>query len=152
MNFQKSLNGDVGMHGGRFTCNLQYGFGVMYYKARYGSVNTYLKDFGKMVSSIGYGMSGAGKNYGNFFENIPSKRFTPIGNIGLNIGVKINRNLAIFWENSLQISLSNKLSGNLSKNSSFPPDCYFYSGLSFFYYFGMVAGRLNCPSLHFGYD
>ncbi len=152
MNFQKSLNGDVGMHGGRFTCNLQYGFGVMYFKSRFGKVDPYTKDYRDLISSVGYGFFGRKDLKGKALNDIYNKKFAALLNVGLNLGFKLNRNLAMYWENSFQISLSNKLSGNLNKTSVIPPDCYFYSGISVFYSFGSGASRLGCPSLRYSND
>jgi hypothetical protein len=77
--------------------------------------------------------------------NLPNKKFAAIVNLGLNLGVRVTRNISLYWENSIQVSTSNKLSGNLAKQSLIPPDGYFYTGINLFYKFGMAGGRLTCP-------
>ncbi len=145
--FQHSLNENVGLNAGNFTCNLQYGFGAMSYKSMYFTINPNFQTIDVIKSSVGYGLQ-SGKDINGFeLEHIPGKKIALLGNVGINLGFKVGRNLILYVENSFQASLSNKLSGNLSKISVIPPDCYFYTGLALYYRFGGSIGRLGCPKL-----
>ncbi len=144
-NWQKTLNDNVDLLGKPATINVQYGFGVMYFKSQYFSVNPNYQTIDYVISSVGYGFEDYTDKFGQDLVNLPNKKFTAVVNLGLNLGIRITRNISLYWENSIQVSTSNKLSGNLAKQSLVPPDGYFYSGVNLFYKFGMAGGRLTCP-------
>ncbi|OYU95030.1 MAG: hypothetical protein CFE21_12025 [Bacteroidetes bacterium B1(2017)] len=143
--WQRSLNDNIGLNGGPVTVNFQYGIGIMYYKSKYFAVNPNFKTEDYVISSVGYGYANRTDWKGAAFTDIAKKKLTFLGNLGLNIGFRMGRNMSLYYETSLQVSTSNKLSGNLSKTSAIPPDCYLYTGLSFYYRFGKAGGRLGCP-------
>jgi hypothetical protein len=143
--WQRSLNNNIDLNGKGVTVNLQYGFGAMYYKSKYFAVNGNFKTEDFITSSVGYGYENRTDFMGNEYTDIPNKKFAVLGNLGLNIGFRIAGNLSLYFENSIQVSTSNKLSGNLDKVSKIPPDGYFYTGLSLFYKFGKGGSRLVCP-------
>lgn len=149
MMFQHSLNENVGLNAGPFTCNVQFGFGAMSYKSMYFTVNPNFQTIDVIYSSVGYGIVTAKDLNSNDLSHIPGKKIAIVGNAGLNLGFKVRRNMILYFENSFQASLSNKLSGNLNKISMIPPDCYFYTGLSLYYRFGGSIGRLGCPKLSY---
>jgi hypothetical protein len=144
-NWQKTLNDNVDLLGKRATLNVQYGFGVIYYKSQYFAVNPNFQTIDYVISSVGYGFEDYTDKFGKDLVNLPNKKFAAIVNLGLNLGVRVTRNISLYWENSIQVSTSNKLSGNLAKQSLIPPDGYFYTGINLFYKFGMAGGRLTCP-------
>ncbi len=143
--FQYSLNENVGLNSGPFTCNLQYGFGVTSFKSMYFTVNPNFQTIDVIKSSVGYNLQSGKDLNGNDLEHIAGKKIAFLGNIGLNLGFRTGRNLTLYFENSLQASMSNKLSGNLFKISIIPPDCYFYTGFALYYRFGGSISKLGCP-------
>ncbi|MDZ4666581.1 MAG: hypothetical protein SGJ00_01740 [bacterium] len=147
--WQRTLNDNIDLLGKRATINVQYGFGAMFFKSQYFAVNPNFKTIDYVISSVGYGYDNRTNLNGRKLEDIPNKKFAAVFNLGLNLGIKISRNLSFYWENSINISSSNKLSGNIGKQSLVPPDSYFYSGVNLFYKFGMAGGRLTCPKVRF---
>jgi hypothetical protein len=147
--WQRTLNDNIDLLGKRATINVQYGFGAMYYKSQYFMVNQNFQTIDYVMSSVGYGYENRTTLNGQKLEDIPNKKFAAVVNLGLNLGIKITRNLSFYWENSINVSTSNKLSGNLAKQSLVPPDSYFYTGVNLFYKFGMAGGRLTCPRVRF---
>jgi hypothetical protein len=143
--WQKSLNDNIDLNGKAVTVNFQYGLGFMYYKSKYFAVNSNFKSEDYVISSVGYGFENRKDFKGNEYTDIPNKKFAALGNIGLNLGFRIAGNLSLYFENSLQVSVTNKLSGHLNKLAKIPPDMYFYTGLSLFYKFGKGGSRLGCP-------
>lgn len=143
--FQYSFNENVGLNSGPFTCNLQYGFGVTSFKSMYFTVNPNFQTIDVIKSSVGYNLQSGKDLNGNDLEHIAGKKIAFLGNIGLNLGFKVGRNLTLYYENSFQASMSNKLSGNLFKISIVPPDCYFYTGFALYYRFGGSISKLSCP-------
>ncbi|MBC7384368.1 MAG: hypothetical protein H7296_15485 [Bacteroidia bacterium] len=136
--YQRSLNNNVGLTSGFLTCNLQCGLGAMQYKSRYFLVNTQTKSIERVLSSLGYGSTTGAKD-------IPGEKIALLGNLGINLGFKLSPNISIYYENSLQVALTNQLSGNLFKKSLIPPDAYYYMGLSVYLRFGGYANRIGCP-------
>lgn len=149
MMFQYSLNENVGLNAGPFTCNIQLGFGAMSYKSMYFTVNPNFQSIDVIQSSVGYGLGSAKDLNGKEMAHIPGKKIAFLGNVGVNLGFKVGRSLILYFENSFQASMSNKLSGNLSKISVIPPDCYFYTGFALYYRFGGSISRLGCPKLSY---
>ncbi|MDP3927972.1 MAG: hypothetical protein Q8R57_03030 [Bacteroidota bacterium] len=142
--WQRSLNDNIGLNNGRFTANVQYGLGLIRYKSQYFAINPNFETIDYVVSSVGYDYANRTNLKGDRLEDIPEKRIALIGNIGLNMGVKIARSINLYWENSLQISSTGKLSGNLLKTSIIP-DGYFYTGINLFWRIGAPGGKMGCP-------
>jgi hypothetical protein len=152
-NWQKSLNDNVNIAGvrNRFTANVQFGIGFIYFKSKYFVLNpnNLTEDASTIISSVGYGYEPILQQNGIIINNFPEKKIALIGNLGFNFGYRITKHISIYWENTLQISSSNKLSGNVNKVAKIPPDGYFYSGLSINYRFGNGSGRLGCSKFQF---
>jgi hypothetical protein len=153
MVFNKSLNENVGLNGGPFTINFQSGLGLTYFKSMYYAVNNNFQTIDYLMSSVGYGntetTNRVGASLNVYDDHIPNKKLAIIGNLGFNMGFRITREVRLYWENSLNISLSNKMSGNLVKTSKIPPDMYFYTGLQLSYRFGAGSSRVGCPRVWF---
>jgi hypothetical protein len=143
--WQRSLNDNIDLNGNGVTVNFQYGFGLMYYKSKYFTVDDKISLENNIRSSVGYGLENRTNFMGIAYIDIPNKKFAVLGNLGLNLGFRIAANLSLYFENSIQVSTSNKLTGHLYKVSKIPPDAYFYTGLSLFYKFGKGGKRLVCP-------
>lgn len=145
--WQRSLNDNIDLNGKRFTFNVQYGLGVMYYKSMYFQVSPNFPYINRssIISTVGYGYNNRTDLMGKTKEDIAEKKLCLVGNVGFTIGAYINRNFSVYWENSFQISSSSKISGNLGKTALFPPDGYFYTGISAYYRIGRGGGRLLCP-------
>jgi len=153
MVFNKSLNDNIGLNGGPFTLNFQSGLGFTYFKSMYYTVNSNFQTIDYVMSSVGYGntetTNRVGASLNVYDDHIPNKKLAIIGNLGFNMGFRITREVRLYWENSLNISLSNKMSGNLVKTSKIPPDMYFYTGLQLCYRFGAGSSRVGCPRVWF---
>jgi hypothetical protein len=143
--WQKSLNDNIALNGNRVTVNFQYGFGFAYFKSQYFVIDPNFQTAKPVVSSVGYGFDNRTDWKGDAYTDIPNKKITFLTNLGFNLGFRVARNLSLYFENSVQITASNKFSGNLNKESKIPPDMYYYTGISLFYRFGLAGGRLSCP-------
>lgn len=153
MVFNKSLNDNIGLNGGPFTLNFQSGLGFTYFKSMYYVVNSNFQTIDYVLSSVGYGntetTNRVGASLNVYDDHIPNKKLAIIGNLGFNMGFRITREVRLYWENSLNISLSNKMSGNLVKSSKITPDMYFYTGLQLCFRFGAGSSRVGCPRVWF---
>lgn len=152
-NWQRSLNDNVNMAAirNRFTANVQFGVGLIYFKSKYFVLNpnNLTEDATTIYSSVGYGYEPQLQSDGTMVENIAQKKVALIGNLGFNLGFRITKHISVFFENTLQISSTNKLSGNTNKVAKIPPDGYFYSGISLHYRLGVGGGRLGCSKFQF---
>ncbi|MBC7384369.1 MAG: hypothetical protein H7296_15490 [Bacteroidia bacterium] len=146
-NVQYSLNRNAGLKKGRTTANVQLGIGAIYFKSMYFTVDPITKGIRDIFSTVGYKNAAVGDRPISFgFIDIPDKKAAIVGNIGINLGFRVTQNVSLYWENSLNVTSSNKLSGNLFKSSFIPPDSYFFSGLGVYVNIGSGSSRpLNCP-------
>jgi hypothetical protein len=138
-NIDYSFNGNAGLTNGRFTVNGQIGLGAINFRSKYFTVNTKTKSIDKIFSSVGY--SGEIKTSKDQAE----KQNAIIGNFGLVLGMRVTNNINLFWQNTVNISTSNKMSGNLHKRSWIPPDGYFFTGIGLYINITQRKGRLGCP-------
>lgn len=138
--FDYSLNHNVGMTSSRFTINYQMGLGLTSFRSKYFLTNIITEREDKVVSSVGYeGQIISGKDQKN-------KQLALIGTLGLNMGYRLSRNVCIYWSNSVNMSTTNKMTGNLFKRSWLPPDNYFFSSLGVYFNLGGgKQGYLGCP-------
>lgn len=134
-----SFNHNINLTNSRFTANGQLGLGGNYFKSRYFEVYQDNKAIGTYFSTVGY--NGVLKGSKNQNE----KQAAIIGNFGITLGFKLLKNLSVYWENNVNISTSNKMSGNLHKRSWIPPDGYFFTGIGLFINITPSRGRLSCP-------
>lgn len=134
-----SLNHDVGMTSGRYTINAQAGLGANRFRSMYFLVDPKLEQLTEVVSSAGYENSIISR------KDEANKVTTLIGNLGVVLGYRLSQNFMLYWENSLNMSVSNKMSGNLFKRSWLPPDSYFFSGLGLYINFTSGRDKLGCP-------
>lgn len=134
-----SLNHDVGMTAGRYTINAQAGLGANRFRSMYFLVDPNLKQIDQVVSTVGY------ENSIISWKDEPNKVTTLIGNLGIVLGYRLSQNFMLYWENSLNMSISNKMSGNLMKKHWLPPDSYFFSGLGLYINFTTSKDKLSCP-------
>ncbi len=138
---QYSFNDNIGLTDSRITWNAQIGLGAVNFRSMYYSVNTDTREILEIYSTLGYGLNRANR------KDIANRKTVIVGNFGLNIGLRVFQNLSIYFENSFNISTSNKMSGNLYKKSWIPPDCYVFSGIGIYVNLGNggYGKRIDCP-------
>ncbi len=140
-NLQYSLNENIGLTRARITWNAQIGLGAVSFRSSYFTINKDTKDVNVIISAVGYGPNYAnGQNYSDY-------KTVVVGNLGFNFGYRLSQNISVYFENSLNISTSNKMTGNLFKRSWIPPDSYFFSGIGIYINFGHLGKgqKLFCP-------
>lgn len=147
--WHRTLNDNIDLNQKRVTVNVQYGIGLTYFKSMYFAVNPNFLTITEKLSTVGYGYEDRSDFKGKKYVDIPNKKLAVIGNLGISLGFKISKTVNLYWENSIQVSSSSKMSGNLVKTAKIPPDGYFYSGISVYMRFGVGGGRLGCPSLQY---
>jgi hypothetical protein len=134
-----SLNHNVGLTQSKYTINAQLGLGATQFRSKYFTVNPATKDIDVIISSAGYEGSLV------TFKDQANKQVAVIGNFGLVLGYRLFKGVSIYWENTVNISTSNKMSGNLYKKSLIPPDSYFFSGIGIYINTSPKRGKLGCP-------
>ncbi len=135
-----SFNHNVGLTESNFTFNLQMGLGATSFRSKYFLTNIITESEDKVVSSVGYeGQINSGKD-------IKAKPTAMIGSLGFNMGYRLNRSVCLYWSNTINVSTTNQMTGNLFKRSWLPPDSYFYSSVGvYFNLSGGKRGYLGCP-------
>ncbi len=134
-----SFNHNVGLTREKFTVNAQIGIGATQFRSKYFTVNTVEQNIDDIYSTVGYGGSlTSSKGQAN-------KQVAVIGNFGLVLGCSLSKVVSIYWENTINISTSNKMAGNLYKRSWIPPDGYFFSGIGVYFNISKQKGKLGCP-------
>jgi hypothetical protein len=142
-NVQYSINDNIDLSASPFTFNAQAGLGLIYFSSKFFEVDPVRKIEDRVLSAVGYG--DLYRNSSVVTRQIPDKQLVPIGNLGFNIGARLSPVIALYWQNNLSLSLTNKMSGNLFKRSQIPPDGYFYTGLLLSFRLGTGANRYGCP-------
>ena len=132
-----SFTKDIAMEGKPFTINGIFSLGITNFKSKYFSVNPIIEKE-NIVSQVGYGGVPS-------LLNQPGRQTAIIGNTGVAIGYRFSRSLSIYWENTYNLSASNKMTGNLVKTSNLPPDGYFFSSVGLYLRFNEGRGQLSCP-------
>ena len=140
--YQRSLNDNINMNGSRFTFNLQAGLGLCYFRSAFYNIIHPEDGITIPLTAVGYGDIQTVNG-----QNIKEKLLQPLFIGGFNIWYRINPFLSIYFENSLSLTNSNKLSGNLLRKSSIPPDGYTYHALTIYINYSQFnsASRLKCP-------
>lgn len=138
---QYSFNNNINLNDSRVTWNAQIGLGIVNFRSMYYTVNTDTREILEVVSTLGYGLNRSNR------KDISNRKTVIVGNFGLNIGLRVFQNMSIYFENSFNISTSNKMSGNLYKKSWIPPDCYVFSGIGIYFNLGNGGNgkRIDCP-------
>lgn len=140
INADYSLNHNALFQKSRYTLNAQMGLGATYFRSQYMKMNAKTQTVSQIFSTVGYNGTIIS------IKDQPEKQLAIIGNLGIVAGFSLNRYMSIYWENLINISTSNKMTGNLFKRSWIPPDGYYYTGLSL--YIQLSGGRsdqLGCP-------
>jgi hypothetical protein len=138
-NVAYSFNHNIRLTQSRFTVNGSIGLGGTYFKSMYFTVDPKAREIVDLYSTVGYDGEMAG------FKNQAKKQAAVIGNFGISLGFRLFNNITIYWENNVNISTSNKMSGNLNKKSWIPPDGHFFTGIGLFINITPSRGRLGCP-------
>ncbi len=140
--YQKSLNNNIKMDGSRFTFNLHAGLGLCYFRSAFYDIVNPENAFQVPFTAIGYG------NIQTLNGGVISEKLLqPLLIGGFNIGYRISPIFSIYFENSLSLTNSNKLSGNLLRKSSIPPDGYTYHCITVYINYSKLhsASRIKCP-------
>jgi hypothetical protein len=138
-NVAYSFNHNIRLTESRFTVNGTIGLGGTYFKSMYFTVDQDAKEIDEIYASVGYGGSTLSR------KDQAKKQAAVIGNFGVSLGFRLFKNMTLYWENNVNISTSNKMSGNLHKRSWIPPDGYFFTGIGLFINITPSRGRLSCP-------
>jgi hypothetical protein len=122
-----------------FTVNGIFSLGVTNFRSKYFTVDPLTKNESRPVASVGY--NGAVKSGKDQLE----RQTALIGNLGFALGYRFTKNFSLYWENTFNLSASNKMTGNLHKKSWIPTDGYFYSSVGLYIRFGTRRNMLSCP-------
>lgn len=132
-----SFTKDIAMKNKPYTINGIFSLGATNFRSRYFTLDPLtLKDI--TFAQVGYDGTPSRLNQ-------PERQTAIIGNMGLAIGYRFSRNLSIYWENTFNLSTSNKMTGNLAKKSYIPTDGYFFSSVGLFLRLGGRKSQLSCP-------
>lgn len=121
---QRNLKGDIFLDKEPFCINAEFGLSAMQFKGRYFTYDSVSKF--QNITSIGYGVTGDPKNFN------PGSGLAINGLVGINFGMKLGPNFALYFENNLTLSSGN-FPGNGYRTWFVPPDSYWYSGLALYY-------------------
>jgi hypothetical protein len=139
--YQRSLNNNSNIDLEKFTINAVGGLGACYFKSAFYDINIENRSFSPF-SAVGFG--NIATKSGNV---IPEKEVAWLAILGFNVGYRVNNYMSVYFENTLTLSNTNKISGNLFRKSNLPPDGYFYS--AFTVYINYVSfknhKRVKCP-------
>jgi hypothetical protein len=134
-----SFTKDVAMDTKPYTINGIFSLGLTNFRSKYFTVNKFTQKEIRTLASVGY--NGGIKSGKDQLE----RQTAVIGNIGFAAGYRFNKNFSVFWENTFNLSTSNKMTGNLHKKSWIPTDGYFYSSVGLYIRFGAKSGLIGCP-------
>lgn len=139
---QRSFNDNIDLSGEKFTINAQFGLGLILFQSRYFTVNPITGNEITNFSTIGLGY----QDGFNGTKNMPNKMAGITGCAGINFGFRVSRNINLYLENNLNLTTTNRLSGNLYKRSWIPTDGYWYSGVAVYIRLGRNADA--CPRFY----
>lgn len=142
--YQRSLNDNIVLDGSRFTYNLEAGLGLCYFRSAFYNIIHPETGIPMPFTAVGYGNIATVNG-----KVISEKLLQPLFIVGFNIGYRISPMVTLYFENSLSLTNSNKLSGNLLRKSSIPPDGYTFHALTLYINYSSItkASRLKCPKL-----
>jgi hypothetical protein len=132
-----SFTKDIAMDSKPFTVNGIFSLGITNFRSKYFTIDR-ITEKEKIVAQVGYGGISAKMNQ-------PNRQTAIIGNTGIAIGYRFSRSLSMYWENTFNLSTSNKMTGNLAKRSYIPTDGYFFSSVGLYIRFSDRKGQLSCP-------
>lgn len=140
--YQRSLNNNINLDESNFTFNLQAGLGLCYFRSAFYNIINPADGIPMPFTAVGYGNINTVNG-----QNISEKLLQPLFIGGFNIGYRISPRFTIYFENSLSLTNSNKLSGNLLRKSNIPPDGYTYHAITLYinYTDKVAASRIKCP-------
>lgn len=134
-----SFTRDVAMQRRSYTVNGIFSLGVTNFRSKYFTVDSITQREFQPVASVGY--NGAIKSGKDQLE----RQTALIGNIGVALGYRLTKNFTVYWENTFNLSASNKMTGNLHKKSWIPTDGYLFSSVGIYVNFSGSRGKISCP-------
>lgn len=140
--YQFSLNNNVKLNRQfkkNYTINAVAGLGVVYFKSIFYTAKPTTGEL-RNFSSVGNGLI-----YVSSGLIIPEQQPAVSGMVGLNFGFRLNKFLSIYAENSITLSGSNKITGNLLTKYKIPNNGYYYGSISLFFNIHSKANPLSCP-------
>lgn len=140
--YQYSLNNNVKLknrYRNNYTINAVAGLGIIYFKSIFYTANPRTGELTNF-SSVGNGLV-----YVSSGLIIPEQQPALSGMVGLNFGVRLNNFLSIYAENSITLSGSNRITGNLLTKYKIPNNGYYYGSISLFFNINSRGNRLGCP-------
>ncbi len=138
--YQRSLNNNISLKSyNKFTFNAVAGLGVIYFKSTFYIANP------KTGIMTPFSSVGEGAKYVSSGLQIPEQRPTIAGMLGFNIGYRLNKNFTIYLENSITLSGSNKITGNLLTKYEIPNNGYSFHSLGLYFNFNSKLNPLGCP-------
>lgn len=143
--YEYSLNNNADYAQGRFAVNSVFGLGMLNYKAKFYGINE--NESEDIYSSIGYGQNNKVESATKTAQSSPETKYAFNATVGLNLGYKIANPIIIVWQNSLNITSISTLTGNINRNTTLPPDSYFYTGIGLLVKIGTASGR-SCPRFY----
>ncbi|MFA9215080.1 MAG: hypothetical protein ACEQSR_14780 [Candidatus Methylacidiphilales bacterium] len=139
---QMSLNKNTRIDNQKFTFNTVFGIGVIYYRSMFYTANPATQQI-KQFSSVGNGVTEVSSGL-----IIPEQRPTIAGMVGFNIGYRLNRFMTAYLENSITLSGSNKITGNLLLKSNLPNNGYSFHSLGLYFNLDVRKSSLKCPRFY----
>jgi hypothetical protein len=139
--YQKSLNENIRLNSSqsKFTSNFIFGLGIISFKSRAYIIDKPTQIF-KVLSSVGNG-----DEYVSSGLIRPEDQFSIAGIVGYNLGYRLNKNFSIYFENSLSVSSSNYIHGNLLSRAKFPNSGYTHHALTLYYNLFSSKNEIGCP-------
>lgn len=140
--YQFSLNNNVRLNSRfkkNYTVNAVAGLGVVYFKSIFYTANPRTSELTNF-SSVGNGLISVSSGL-----IIPEQKPAVSGMVGLNFGFRLTKFISIYAENSITLSGSNKITGNLLTKYKIPNNGYYYGSISLFFNIHSRANPLSCP-------
>lgn len=139
---QRSLNDNIKIDDRPYTINVFAGIGACQFRSAFYDYSIPNNVANVPISSIGYGNAATISG-----RSLPEKLIQPILICGFSIGFRLTSFMTVYFENSFSTTNSNKISGNLFRKNSIPPDGYTFHAITLYlnpYKFGS-SRRLGCP-------
>jgi hypothetical protein len=139
---QMSLNKNTKLDNKKFTFNTVFGLGVIYYRSMFYTANTTTQKL-KPFSSVGNGITYVSSNL-----IIPEQQPTIAVMVGFNVGYRLNKFMTFYLENSITLSGSNQITGNLILKSNLPNNGYSFHSLGLYFNLNVKKSSLSCPRFY----
>jgi hypothetical protein len=139
--YQKSLNQNIKLNSSqtKFTSNFLFGIGVIDFKSRAFVIDQPTGIF-TILSSVGNGVE---QTTSGLIR--PEKQLAMIGLAGFNIGYRLSNKFSLYFENTLTLSSSNYIHGNLLSKAKFPNSGFTHHALTLYYNFNSTKNEIGCP-------